>query len=105
MPAMFYKTLDEDFRNSVCTVRINRPDANNSINAQLIEDMGSVVALCDSVNHKPPVTILVLEGLPDVFCSGGDFAALAATAEPADPEPLYDLWCRLATGAFTWFSV
>lgn len=105
MTPMAYETLDVSIRDGVCTARINRPDANNAINARLIEEIGAVVALCDSVDHAPPVTILVLEGLPDVFCSGGDFTALADSAEPADPEPLYDLWCRLATGSFITISV
>ena len=102
---MRYETLEVEIHDCVCTVRINRPGANNAINARLVEELGSVVAQCESTGHDPPITILVLEGSPTVFCSGGDFEAVAAASEPADPEPLYQLWYRLATGPFITVSV
>jgi polyketide biosynthesis enoyl-CoA hydratase PksH len=105
---MSYETLIVSFRNSVCTMRMNRPEANNAINARMIEEIGAVLAECESATRTPPVTIVVLEGLPEVFCSGGDFGAISASgadAEPADPEPLYDLWMRMATGPFVTISV
>jgi polyketide biosynthesis enoyl-CoA hydratase PksH len=79
-----------------------------------------VVELSEVLNRlDESVTVLVLEGLADVFCFGADFAALreasladtgtdAAAARIAsrersvalDPERLYDLWTRLVTGPF-----
>lgn len=105
---MSYQTIDVKFHNSVCTVRINRPQANNAINALMIEELREVVALCENAARTPAVTIFVLEGLPEVFCSGGDFEAISVAgiaAEAADPEPLYDLWMRMASGPFITISV
>lgn len=102
---MRHETIEVETRDGVCTVRINRPDANNAINARLVEELGEVVTQCERATHTPPVTILVIEGTPTVFCSGADFGAIAAGTVPADPEPLYDLWLRLATGPFITVSV
>ena len=49
---------------------------------------------------------IVLEGLPEVFCLGADFSEIHRELKkkertgPADPEPLYDLWLKLATGPY-----
>lgn len=49
--------------------------------------------------------IVVLQGLPTVFCFGADFRQIsqemaAGGVASQDPQPLYDLWLRLATGPF-----
>jgi polyketide biosynthesis enoyl-CoA hydratase PksH len=87
-----YRTLSASFDQGICRVRIERPEANNAINGQLVADMGAVLALCEGEQAAPPVSILVLEGSPAVFCSGGDFDAMAAAGEVADATPLYQLW-------------
>jgi polyketide biosynthesis enoyl-CoA hydratase PksH len=48
---------------------------------------------------------VVLEGSPEVFCGGADFQGLhddlaAGSNGDRGPEPLYDLWLKLATGPF-----
>ncbi len=100
-----YQTLNASFEPGLCRVRIERPEASNAINSQLIADLGAVLARCESQEMAPPVTVLVLEGSPTVFCSGGDFDAMAAAGEVADATPLYQLWLRLATGPFVTVSV
>lgn len=102
---MPYETLEVSLAGGICTARINRPEAGNTINATLVEELGAVVRLCESADHTPPVTILILEGTPEVFCTGGDLETVSATAEAVDPEPLYDLWLRLATGPFITISL
>jgi 3-carboxymethyl-3-hydroxy-acyl-[acp] dehydratase len=47
--------------------------------------------------------------LPDVFCLGADFKAIASASANAHdegnrPEPLYDLWLRMATGPYMTIS-
>jgi polyketide biosynthesis enoyl-CoA hydratase PksH len=102
---MRFETLDVEIDDGVCRIRIRRPDANNAIDSRLVQEFTSVVSQCESDEQAPPVTVLVLEGSPTVFCSGGDFEAIAGSAPPADPEPLYDLWLRLATGPYITVSV
>ena len=59
---MDYQTLDVSFRPGICTARIERGDADNAIDARLVEELGEVVALCEDPTRSPPITILVLEG-------------------------------------------
>jgi len=48
------------------------------------------------------VHVVVLEGSPEVFCFGADFAEVDSGRHVA-AEPLYDTWLRLATGP--WITV
>jgi len=107
---MSYQTIHVSVMGSICKVRINRPDVNNAINSQLIEELGEVLTMCEDDNRLQAITILVLEGLPEVFCSGGDFDAMTASsnggqAPEPDPEPLYDLWLRMVRASFICISV
>lgn len=97
---MSYQTINVRWQTSICFLQLNRPEAGNTINATLIEECLQVLAACvDSA------TVVVLEGLADVFCFGADFREIEAkvsngNAEALNPEPLYDLWLQLATGPF-----
>ncbi|KAB7619598.1 enoyl-CoA hydratase/isomerase [Alkalilimnicola sp. S0819] len=105
---MNYQTLDVSFHEGVCRVRFDRPEAGNAINARMIEEFAALLDHCeqaDGSDGEPPVTVLTLEGTTEVFCAGGDFEALADSAEVPDPEPLYALWLRLARGPFISISV
>ncbi|MEA9557488.1 enoyl-CoA hydratase/isomerase [Xanthomonas nasturtii] len=85
----------------VCRMQIDRPDTGNAIDAHLVGEMADVLD-----RFEATARIVVLEGLPDAFCVGMDFAQLdarrAGGAPPAapDPAPLYDLWRRLADGPY-----
>ncbi|AEA60788.1 enoyl-CoA hydratase/isomerase [Burkholderia gladioli] len=101
--AQAWQTLRVRRQDTVCFVQFHRPEANNAIDHRLLSEFGAVLDMLDA-----SVTVLVLEGLPEVFCFGADFAALreATLAGPAaaeaalEPERLYALWTRLATGPF-----
>ncbi|WP_455072786.1 enoyl-CoA hydratase/isomerase [Paenibacillus caseinilyticus] len=95
-----YETIQVRLQDGVCFLGLHRPEANNTINDRLIEECGHVLSLCEE-----QATVVVLEGLPDVFCSGADFGGIhakLADGVPIEnrPEPLYDLWLKLATGPF-----
>jgi polyketide biosynthesis enoyl-CoA hydratase PksH len=95
-----YETLQVRFQDAICFVQINRPQANNTINQRLIAELTAVVEVCERES-----TIVVLSGLPEVFCFGADFketqsGARNGAAPSHGPEALYDLWLKLATGPF-----
>ena len=96
-----FETLKVRFQEDVCFVQLYRPDANNTINDRLIADFNRLLDL-----HEARIRILVLEGLPEVFCFGADFKALEQDIARGvggplfDPAPMYDLWLRLAMGPF-----
>lgn len=93
------ETIRARFDNDICFLQIYRPDAGNSINDRLIEECSRVLDDCDS-----KVKILVLEGLPDVFCFGVDFQEIGRSFvnEPLrqDAEQLYNIWEKLASGSY-----
>jgi polyketide biosynthesis enoyl-CoA hydratase PksH len=102
---MDYETLQVNFDKGICRVRLDRPAAQNGIDARMIVELDDVFSRCEGRDMAAPVAILVLEGTPSVFCAGGDFQALASTSEVADPEPLYRLWQRMAAGPFVSISL
>lgn len=94
-----YATLRLRLDEGVCFIQIYRPDAANAINACLVDELGAVLRACE-VDTK----VVVLEGLPEVFCSGADFREIQTQADEGlapderHPGSLYDLWLRLAHG-------
>ena len=97
---MSYQTLQVRFQESICFLRIHRPEANNTINRVLIEECSHVLSLCEK-----SITIVVLEGSPAVFCFGADFAEMHTEManeqqREQNAEPLYDLLLQLATGPY-----
>lgn len=93
---MSYQTIQARFQEPVCFLRFNRP----TINDLFIEECHHVLAMC-----RESTTVVVLEGLPEVFCLGADFHGLHAKMTGGqqneyNPEPLYDLWLKLATGPY-----
>ncbi|MCP4285433.1 MAG: enoyl-CoA hydratase/isomerase [Gammaproteobacteria bacterium] len=97
---MSYHTLQVRFQEPICFLQLDRPEADNAINERLIEECRQVLALCEE-----SITVVVLEGLPEVFCFGADFQGIHAHMASGqqweqDPEPLYDLWLKMATGPY-----
>jgi enoyl-CoA hydratase/carnithine racemase len=82
-----------------CFVQLHRPEANNTINSTMLEELRAAFTAAS----RSDVKVVVLEGLPEVFCPGADFAvigraALEGRATAADPEPLFDLLHQMAFG-------
>jgi polyketide biosynthesis enoyl-CoA hydratase PksH len=96
-----YETIRVRSEEDIHFVQIHRPESNNAINYRLIEELGHALQGCEDA-----AKIVVLEGLPEVFCSGADFKEIQTGAEGGrrsqeqDPGPLYDLWYRLASGPY-----
>ncbi len=97
---MSYQTIRVRFQEPICFIQFYRPDANNTINGLLVDEINHVLDLCEK-----STTVVVLEGLPDVFCFGGDFQGIQTQVASDqnvenNPESLYDLWLKLATGPY-----
>lgn len=100
-----YETIKVQFQESVCFIQIDRPEAKNAINDQMIAECGEVLAACDE-----SATVVVLRGSPEVFCFGADFKAIvdgSATSyqQGGGPGPMYDLWMSMATGPYVTISL
>src|SRR5262249_10672385 len=99
-----YETIKVQFQESICFLQIDRPQAGNTINGRLVAEFHDVLSACEE-----SATVIVLSGTPEVFCMGADFKAIAGASKSAfgradAPEPLYDLWLRLATGPYVTIS-
>lgn len=95
-----FTALRMRFDDDIAYLQIHRPEANNAINDRLIAEFGSALDACET-----RAKIVVVEGLPEVFCFGADFAELQKSFDSdgvpqQDPKPLYDIWRRLATGPY-----
>jgi len=99
-----YKTIKVQFQESICFLQIDRPQADNTISSQLVAECNHVLSACEET-----VTVVVVSGAPEVFCMGADFKTIAGESKNGckqddGPEPLYDLWLRLATGPYVTIS-
>lgn len=95
-----YQTIQVEVQAPVCTIRMNRPEARNTINDLMVEECNRALGQLDD-----SLSILVVEGSPEVFSFGADFQQIHAalsedTPKEQDPGPLYDLWLRLSSGPF-----
>ncbi len=80
--AMSYQTLKISYQDVVQRIQIYRPESNNSINSQLTMELLSALQAAEA---EEVVKVVILEGLPDVFCTGMDFEEVA-TAKQFDPK-------------------
>lgn len=97
---MNYETIRVRSKGTIAFIQLNRHGANNTINDLMIAECRHAVRECGET-----ATIVVIEGLPEVFSLGADFQGIhdqfAVSNQPAgDPEALYDLWLELANGPF-----
>lgn len=97
---MSYKAIKVRFQEKICYLQLYRPKADNTINEQLVEECHQVLELCEE-----SIIAVVLEGVPDVFCSGADFNDIHNEVKSENnrqlrAEPLYELWQKLATGPY-----
>jgi polyketide biosynthesis enoyl-CoA hydratase PksH len=95
-----YQTLRIRQQQAVSFIQLYRPDANNTINTQLVTELHTALQECETT-----ASIVVLEGLPEVFCFGADFQQISSGVsqgkdEGNDPGKLYDVWHQLAAGPY-----
>ena len=94
------QTIQVEMPPPVCVIRLCRPEARNTINELMIDECRRALDALDS-----SITVVVIEGTPEVFCFGADFQQMdlafsQGVRQEQNPGPLYDLWLRLAGGPF-----
>jgi len=96
-----FETIRVRFDDDICFIQIYRPEDNNTINDLLIREFSEALD-----QFEQSAKIVVLEGLPEVFCFGADFKELQNNIDNTEqnqeqnPEPLYNLWLRLTSGPY-----
>jgi enoyl-CoA hydratase len=71
---MAYETLIVEIEEHVATIRLNRPEALNALNGQLLDELAASVAELDASNR---VRVIILTGSEKVFAAGADIKELA----------------------------
>ncbi|MEQ8660723.1 MAG: enoyl-CoA hydratase-related protein [Gammaproteobacteria bacterium] len=72
---MSYETLSFERDGGVAVITLNRPDAANSLNVPMAEELVKVATHCDS---SPDIRCVVLTGAGKMFSAGGDLHSFAA---------------------------
>ena len=71
---MAYKTIITEVQDHIGLIRLNRPDALNSLNAELIKELGESLSQFDR-NDK--VRVIILTGSEKAFAAGADITEMA----------------------------
>lgn len=74
---MAYETIIVDNSDYVCLIRLNRPEALNALNAQLVSELGQAVREADG-NDK--IRAIVLTGSEKAFAAGADISEMSGKA-------------------------
>lgn len=72
---MHYETLEFERDGAVAIIRLNRPEAANSLNVPMAEELVKVATHCDS---NPEIRCVVFTGKGKMFSAGGDLHSFAA---------------------------
>ncbi len=73
---MAYETLIVDIKDHVCLIKLNRPDAMNALNGQLLDEL--CVAL-EKADQNDKVRCIVITGSDKAFAAGADIKEMAET--------------------------
>src|SRR5918998_6430434 len=82
-----YEHLQVEHEDAVATVTLARPDARNSLNTGLIEEIRRCM---EELSEDDSVRVVVLAGEGDYFCAGADIGYMRDTAEFSYEENLED---------------
>lgn len=74
-------------KQSVCRVRLNRPEIHNAFNDQMIKEM---TEFFHSFHDKPEIRLVVLEGEGKSFCAGADLNWMKRMKNYSDEENYQD---------------
>jgi enoyl-CoA hydratase len=72
---MAYKTIIVELDDHVATIRLNRPDALNALNTELLRELGAALAEADA-NEK--VRCIILTGSEKAFAAGADIKEMSS---------------------------
>lgn len=84
-----YATLRFEQRDAIARITLNRPQAHNSLNREMADDLYSVALRCA---HDEQIRAVILTGEGSVFCAGGDLKSFHAERDalPAKLAALLD---------------
>lgn len=94
---MAYKTIIVEIADNIALIRLNRPEALNALNSELLLELSSAVVEADS-NDK--VRVMVLTGSEKAFAAGADIKEMAGKSfVDVTTSGLFVDECAAITGA------
>ena len=75
---MKYKNISFDISESIAKVILNRPDAGNVLNTDLVKELYDAISI---VASEQKIKVLVLTAKGKLFCGGGDLKFLLSAKE------------------------
>lgn len=75
---MNFETIKFERDGAVAVITLNRPDAANSLNVQMSEELVKAATHCDS---NPDIRAVVFTGAGKMFSAGGDLVSFAAQGD------------------------
>jgi 2-(1,2-epoxy-1,2-dihydrophenyl)acetyl-CoA isomerase len=75
---MSYKTIELSKEGPLATLRLNRPESYNAMNADMMEELLDAVL---DVQDDPAIRALMITGTGSAFCAGGDVKSFAAAGK------------------------
>ncbi len=102
---MDYQTIKVNHQPAVLRIQIYRPEANNSVNEQLIQELWSVY---QAAEVDSTIKVVIMEGLPDVFCTGMDFQEVTEVKErdsKANAEASYKIFKHMCQSSKVFVSL
>lgn len=70
-------------RGAVLTITLNRPEARNAMNSQMVRELNQVF---DAIRDERGIRVVVLRGSGGIFCAGGDIKDMARSGEALPGE-------------------
>lgn len=77
-----YQTIAAERQGRILTLSLNRPDALNSVNHRMHEELASIFS---DVQRDDRADVVVLTGKGRVFCAGGDLKEMEESAKGGRP--------------------
>jgi enoyl-CoA hydratase len=71
---MAYKTITVDIEDNVCLIRLDRPEAMNALNLELLRELGAALA---EAQQNDKVRACVITGSEKVFAAGADIKMMS----------------------------
>ncbi|TQR06099.1 enoyl-CoA hydratase [Psychrobacillus soli] len=93
-----YNTLRLEKEGRIATLILNRPEAMNSMNAEMMQELA---ACLESLKEDTTVQVLLLKGEGRAFSAGGDIKAMIDPDAPFNIEGVMKYVSRIALALYT----
>lgn len=88
-PATSQIRLDFDASRGLLALTLNRPDARNALNPEMVAEL---IAVFRHLHERADVRVVLMRGAGDHFCAGADlkgvFSDVARTLAPGESDPI-----------------